>query len=74
MGDKKLGEMTHKDMIGELEKECDYIQVEIKHDFFMIARRQQWLRSAKNAIEYHKRQSALDNLIYFCNNGVFPDE
>ena len=67
-------EMTHKDMIADLEKECDYIQVEIKHDFFMIARRQQWLRSAKNAIEYHKREAALDSLIYFCNNGAFLDE
>ena len=67
-------EMTHKDMITELEKECDYIQVEIKHDFYMIARRQQWLRSAKNAIEYHKREASLDSLVGFCINGRFDDE
>ena len=67
-------EMTHKDMIAALEKECDCIKMEIQQEFYMISRRQQWLRSAKNAIEYHKREASLNSLVWFCINGRFDDE
>jgi hypothetical protein len=65
---------TTREMIRNIQDDIECMKESIRYDFACIAITQGHMRIAHNAIAYHEQQQRLDDLVYFCVNGSYPDE
>lgn len=65
---------TTREMIKNIQDDIECMKESIRYDFECIAMTQRHMRIAYNAIDYHKKEQKLDDLVHFCINGSYPDE
>lgn len=62
-------EVTHKEMIEDIQADINCMMESIRLDFASIAMYQHHIRLAKSAIEWHKKQSDIDGILELCRSG-----
>ena len=66
--------LKREEMIENIQLDIECMREEIRIDFLSIALTQKHIRIAESAIEHHKKEGQIDDLLYFCVNGSYPDE
>ncbi len=66
--------LTREEMIENIQLDIECMKESIRYDFACIAITQKHIRIAESAIQYHKKEGQIDDLLYFCVNGNYPDE